>query len=100
MRGGNSVWESARLKTVDWPRQFRMLRQGEVPFAMLNGCHDPFIDLDYCNRLPYGNIWQGRPHNFAQGGHAPFLELADEFNSALDDFIHWALTETSQETTG
>ncbi len=80
----------SRLKTIDWPRQTRVLRQGTVPFAMLNGCGDPFINNDYCQDQEYGNIWQGCPHDFPQGGHAPFLDCADEFNAALAGFIAWA----------
>ena len=82
---------SSRLKTIDWPRQTRILRQGTVPFAMLNGRGDPFIDNAYCHNQKYGNIWEGRPYDFPQGGHAPFLDCADEFNAAFAGFIDWAL---------
>jgi ABC-type branched-subunit amino acid transport system permease subunit/pimeloyl-ACP methyl ester carboxylesterase len=81
----------SRLKTLDWPRQARVLRQGRVPFAMLNGCGDPFINNAYCHAQDYGNIWEGRPHDFLQGGHAPFLDCADEFNAAFAGFIGWVL---------
>lgn len=78
----------AKLKTIDWPRQTRLMRDGGIPFAMINGPADPFINHDYCRSLPYGNIWQGGPQDVAQAGHAPFLEDPETFNAMLSQFLH------------
>ena len=76
-----------RLKTVDWPRQMRVLCESEVPFAMLNGRKDPFIDNAWCKTLPYANIWRGAPYDFAEGDHAPFLSCPEAFNTAFGEFV-------------
>ncbi|MDA4846386.1 alpha/beta fold hydrolase [Hoeflea poritis] len=77
----------ARMKTVDWPRQIRLMKEGTVPFAMINGPEDPFINHDYCAGFPYGNIWRGKTQNIAGGGHAPFLAAAAAFNAAFAEFL-------------
>ncbi|MBZ0164289.1 MAG: alpha/beta fold hydrolase [Notoacmeibacter sp.] len=91
-----SVWRTdgrareqtvAKMKTVDWPRQIRLLREGAVPFAMINGTEDPFINHDYCAAFGYANIWRGSPQNVDGGGHAPFLANPDEFNRVLGAFL-------------
>ncbi len=76
-----------RLGIVDWPRQMRMLREGRVPFAILNGSDDPFLNHDYIAHLTFGNIWQGAPQNIPNGRHAPFFNQADAFNLELFKFL-------------
>ena len=76
-----------RLKTIDWPRQMRVLCESEVPFAMLNGRKDPFINNAWCKTLPYANIWRGAPYDFAEGDHAPFLNCSEAFNTAFGEFV-------------
>ena len=93
-----SVWRTdgmareqvfAKLKTVDWPRQMRLMRNGTVPFAMINGPTDPFINHDYCGALAYANIWTGAPQNVGEAGHAPFLEDPETFNAMFREFLNW-----------
>ena len=76
-----------KLAVVDWPRQMRMLTEGHLPFAILNGSDDPFLDHQYIASLPYGNIWSGRPHDIAQGKHAPFFNQPELFNAAFHRFM-------------
>jgi ABC-type branched-subunit amino acid transport system permease subunit/pimeloyl-ACP methyl ester carboxylesterase len=80
----------SKLKTCNWPRQVRMLKEGTVPFAMINGPRDPFINHDYCRTFGYGNIWGGTPQNVNQAGHAPFLEDPETFNRMMREFLAWA----------
>lgn len=80
----------SRLATVDWTRQTRVLQDGDVPFAMINGGRDSFINHEFCDGLPYGNIWNGKPVNFPDGSHAPFIDCSDEFNDRLLAFCRWA----------
>ena len=57
----------AKQKTSDWPRQMRVMRDGTVPFAMINGRGDPFINLAYCRSLTYGRIWNGCAAKYRHG---------------------------------
>ncbi len=91
-----SVWRTdgrareqlfARMKTVDWPRQAALLRQAKVPFAMINGSEDPFIDHAYCAGFQYGAIWRGAPQTIDGVGHAPFLAAPETFNRLLGEFL-------------
>ena len=76
-----------KLMVLNWPRQMRMLREGTVPFAILNGSDDPFLNHDYIAGLTYGAIWTGTPHDIPGGGHAPFFKEPEAFNAAFGRFI-------------
>ena len=65
----------------------RMLREGLVPFAILNGSDDPFLNHAHIASLEYGSIWTGRPFDIAAGKHAPFFNKPAEFNDALRRFL-------------
>jgi len=78
------------LGIVDWPRQMRVLREGRVPFAILNGGDDPFVNHEYIARLKYGNLWKGSPQDIPNGRHAPFFNQPDAFNSELSGFLEWS----------
>ncbi|MCG8494123.1 MAG: alpha/beta fold hydrolase [Sneathiellales bacterium] len=77
----------SKLKTIDWPRQTRLLQQGNIPFAMLNGPEDPFINHSYCQSLKYGNIWTGNVITIKGGGHAPFFMKPVQFNHQFRMFL-------------
>lgn len=98
--GRTRYYMITKLGVVDWPRQMRMLREGLIPVAVLNGSDDPFLDHDYIAGLEYGNIWRGGPRHIPDGQHAPFFNKADEFNECFAAFMKWArgqdaTTETS-----
>jgi pimeloyl-ACP methyl ester carboxylesterase len=77
-----------RLGIVDWPRQMRMLSEGTIPFALLSGSDDPFLNHSYIARLKYGNLWRGGPQDIPGGRHAPFFNTPDAFNLALFTFLN------------
>lgn len=79
-----------KLSVVDWPRQMRMLTQGEIPVAVMNGDDDPFLNHAYIADLPYGNIWKGRTTDIPSGRHAPFFNESKVFNSELEAFMQAA----------
>ena len=79
-----------KLMVLNWPRQMRMLREGTVPFAILNGSTDPFLNHVYIAGLTYGSIWTGKPHDIPDGGHAPFFLKPEAFNEAFRRFIEEA----------
>ena len=76
-----------KLMVMNWPRQMHMLREGTVPFAILNGSDDPFLNHAYIAGLTYGSIWTGKPNDIADGGHAPFYARPEAFNLAFATFI-------------
>lgn len=79
----------ATLKSMDWPRQVRFLREGWKPFAMINGPKDPFINHTWCRDFGYGDIWQSAVQNVGDAGHAPFLEDPETFNQMLEEYLVW-----------
>lgn len=88
--GRARVYALSKLGVIDWPRQMRMLAQGDVPLAILNGSDDPFLNHDYIARLKYGAIWRGAPQDIAGGQHAPFFNRPDQFDLALLAFLEHA----------
>ncbi|MEM6464458.1 MAG: alpha/beta fold hydrolase [Pseudomonadota bacterium] len=85
--GRARLYMITKLNVIDWPRQMRMLSDGKIPFAILNGSDDPFLNHAYIARLNYGNIWRGGPQDIPGGRHAPFFNKPDEFNLALYAFL-------------
>jgi len=91
--GRTRYYMITRLGVVDWPRQMRMLREGLVPLAILNGADDPFLDHAYIAGLSYGRIWRGAPQDIPEGKHAPFFNRPEAFNRAFAGFMDWARTD-------
>lgn len=80
----------AKPGVVDWPHQMRMPHEDAIPFAILNGADDPFLDHAYIAGLDYGNIWTGGPRDIAEGQHARFFNSPEDFNQCLRAFIAWS----------
>lgn len=95
--GRTRFYMITKLSVVDWPRQMRMLRRGDLPFAILNGSDDPFLDHRYIARLAYGSIWTGRPQDIAGGKHAPFFNKPEEFNALFIRFMTEACNVASDQ---
>lgn len=85
-----------KLPIVNWPRQMRMLREGRVPFAILNGADDPFLDHGYTGRLAYGGIFSGAPVRIPEGRHAPFFNTPEAFNAAFLRFAEACLATMAE----
>lgn len=88
--GRTRYYMITKLGVVDWPRQMRMLREGTLPLAILNGSDDAFLNHGYIAGLDYGRIWTGAPHDIAGGKHAPFFNEAQAFNGSFAAFMAWA----------
>jgi len=65
-----------RTVTAGWPK----------PMACAHGSNDVFINTEYLDGVPFGNLYQGEIKKFATG-HAPFLEDPSAFNTWLAGFI-------------
>lgn len=94
--GRTRYYMITKLSVVDWPRQMRMLHSGSIPFAILNGADDPFLDHAYIASLPYGDIWTGSPHDIPEGAHAPFFNRPQRFNTAFRRFLAEAADSSSR----
>lgn len=81
--GRARAYMMTRLAIVNWPRQMRILRDGEFPVAIINGADDPFLDHDYIRRLCDSGGWPHPLFNIENGKHAPFFNAPEAFNSAL-----------------
>ncbi|WP_298918843.1 alpha/beta fold hydrolase [uncultured Roseobacter sp.] len=82
-----------KLTVVDWPRQMRMLREGDIPVAIMNGDDDPFLNHRYIADLPFGNVWKGHPTDIPGGRHAPFFNQPEVFNRELEAFFEAAVKD-------
>nr|MCU0904334.1 hypothetical protein [Tabrizicola sp.] len=88
--GRTRYYMITKLGVVDWPRQMRMIREGALPLAILNGADDPFLDHGYIAGLDYGRVWSGAPQDIPDGKHAPFFNQPDPFNHSFAAFMDWA----------
>ena len=77
----------AKLQTIDWRRQMRVAQGGQIPFAMINGTEDPFINHAYCASVEYRNAFSDGPALSEGAGHAPFLEDSDSFAEKFLMFV-------------
>ncbi len=73
----------AKLKTTDWQRQMGVIQGRQIPFAMINGPKDPFINHTYCARPEFGTDYAQTPILINGAGHAPFVEDPDAFTKAF-----------------
>ncbi|RUU72061.1 alpha/beta fold hydrolase [Mesorhizobium sp. M2C.T.Ca.TU.009.01.2.1] len=89
--GRARAYTLGKLQIVDWPRQMRFLRSTAVPFAILNGSNDPFLNHQYFRDLKLEQ-WTGEPDDIQDGKHAPFLLKPAIFNEKLVAFLRAAET--------
>lgn len=85
--GQARVQAFAKLKTTNWQRQMGIIKGEQIPFAMINGPKDPFINHTYCASPEFGTSFSEKPILIEGAGHAPFLEKPVEFNKAFREFI-------------
>ncbi len=71
----------------DYTDQRTTVKNSAVSIAVLNGADDQVINLDYVDRVAYGNLWEGRCHRIAGSGHAPFWQQAQRFDRLLARFL-------------
>jgi pimeloyl-ACP methyl ester carboxylesterase len=64
-----------------------VVEHSSAPIAVVNGSNEPFGRADYVKSLAYRNLWEGRCHVLHGAGHAPFAEMADEFNAIFGRFL-------------
>lgn len=72
-----------KLGIVNWPRQMRLIWEGKIPFAIINGANDPFLNHDYIRRICESEGWKHPLINIDNGKHAPFFNESKAFDAAL-----------------
>lgn len=75
------------MRADDYADQRTTVSNSTVPIAVLNGADDKVVNLDYMDRVAYGDLWEGRCHRIAGSGHAPFWQQAARFDSLLARFL-------------
>jgi len=60
--------------------------RSDRPVAVVQGDADPFLRIEYLGRVPFRNLWQGRPV-LIEAGHAPHWQTPRDFNEAMMDFV-------------
>lgn len=93
--GRARVYLSTKLGVVNWPRQMRRLWDGDLPFAIIDGADDPFLDHGYIERLCASEGWRHPLVNIPNGKHAPFFNTPEAFNEALVRLFGRAAQERS-----
>jgi len=61
-----------------------------TPLAMILGENDRTINHQHLRSLTYGNLWRGDIQVIPGACHAPFRDVADEFNALLEAFVETA----------
>lgn len=85
-----------KLGIVNWPRQMRTLREGGLPFAIINGADDPLLNHDYLRSLCEADDWPHPLITIEGGKHAPFFNKAEEFNALFLSLFLPATPDTAK----
>jgi pimeloyl-ACP methyl ester carboxylesterase len=67
--------------------QAELVRTAEKPLAVVQGALDPFLNLDYLQRLAYRALWRGEVQIIDDAGHAPHWQTPESFNRAMLNFL-------------
>lgn len=57
------------------------------PIAILNGADEPFVNVEFVDAIPVGNLWDGRKHLIEKSGHAPFWDSPKRFDQIFARFL-------------
>ncbi|KAJ5088726.1 hypothetical protein N7456_012342 [Penicillium angulare] len=64
----------------------KLVRETQVPLAIVNGENDMFIHLDVLDKLEFGNLWKGKAIRIKGSGHGSYWDNPDEFMPYLIQF--------------
>jgi pimeloyl-ACP methyl ester carboxylesterase len=59
----------------------------DILLGVVNGAAEPFVNLDYLDRLSWGRLWEGKCFRLSGLGHAPFWEKPEQFEPILARFL-------------
>lgn len=84
--GGARYWMVRNGLAGHGVNQAHAVRTCQRPLAIIQGRYDPFVNIDYLNRLKYNNIWQGKPV-LLDAGHSPHWNKPRHFNNLMVEFL-------------
>ncbi|MCS3695025.1 pimeloyl-ACP methyl ester carboxylesterase [Bradyrhizobium elkanii] len=84
--GNARFWMVANGMAGRGADQLDAVSKSERPIAVVQGADDPFLRVDHLSRIPFGNLWQGRPV-LIDAGHAPHWQSPKAFNQAMMEFL-------------
>ncbi|KAF2400520.1 alpha/beta hydrolase fold protein [Trichodelitschia bisporula] len=67
--------------------QRELMKQSDVPIAVVNGADEPFVNLDWVKKIEYKNLWKGKTVELEGGLHAPFWGQPDRYVEILEEFL-------------
>jgi pimeloyl-ACP methyl ester carboxylesterase len=68
--------------------QRRVVEEEEdVLLAAVNGGKEPFVNLDYLDRIKWKRLWRGECVRMEGLGHAPFWKRPEVFEALLGEFL-------------
>lgn len=62
-------------------------RTDTPPIAILNGSNEPYINVEFVDTIPVGNLWGGQKFLIPGSGHAPFWDAPDQFDPIFKRFL-------------
>ena len=74
---------SRSMMRGDGADQKRTVEEADIPIAIVNGEHDPFVRQGYVAGLSLHNPWDGHAIVLANAGHAAFRDVPEQFNALL-----------------
>ena len=66
--------------------QAKVLEASNARIALVIGEADPFVRLDYLDKLPTERLWERKVHTNPRWGHAPHWQMDDTFKELLPRF--------------
>lgn len=68
-------------------QQETLEKETRVLVAVVNGSEEPYVDLEFCDGVKYGNLWKGNCVRLDGLGHSPFWEKYEAFEPVLREFV-------------
>ena len=59
----------------------------DKPLCVVHGEREPFVRLDYLQKIRYRALWRNRVYLISGAGHAPHWQCPQSFNEILLDFL-------------
>lgn len=84
--GNARRWMVANAMAGRGADEIDVVSASDRPIAVVQGKSDPFLRVDYLERVPFRNLWRRKPI-LIDAGHAAHWESPIEFNDAMMDFV-------------